>query len=76
MQATLDAFTALILYDSELMGETIEHPTIFSAAFSPDGSRLVTGGSDGRYRVWEAKTGAELFSTFTATIWWDDRAAD
>ena len=37
MQATLDAFTALILYDSELMGETIEHPTIFSAAFSPDG---------------------------------------
>ena len=52
------------------------HPGgVDSLAWSPDGSRLVTGGSDGRFRVWDAETGAELSSTFAATIWWDDSAA-
>jgi mono/diheme cytochrome c family protein len=52
------------------------HPIgVDSIAWSPDGRRLATGGSDGRFRVWDAETGAELSSTFAATIWWDDSAA-
>lgn len=52
------------------------HPSgVDAIAWSPDGSRLVTGGTDGRFRVWDAETGAELSSTFAATIWWDDSAA-
>jgi len=42
-----------------------------SAAFSPDGRLLVTGGPDGRFRVWDAETGAELRSGMAATLWWD-----
>jgi WD40 repeat protein len=49
------------------------HPhSVDTIAWSPDGRRLVTGGSDGRFRIWDAETGAELSSTFAATIWWDD----
>jgi WD40 repeat protein/serine/threonine protein kinase len=32
----------------------------YSAAFSPDGLRIVTGNADGTARVWDAETGAEL----------------
>src|SRR5205807_418544 len=35
---------------------------IWSAAFSPDGSRVVTGSLDGMARVWDARTGAELLA--------------
>jgi WD40 repeat protein len=42
-----------------------------SAAFSPGGRLLVTGGPDGRYRVWDAKTGAELSAGMAATLWWE-----
>ena len=53
------------------------HPAgVDSAAFSPDGSLLVTGGSDGRFRVWDAETGAELWSGMAATLWWEATAAD
>ncbi len=34
--------------------------TVTSAAFSPDGTRVVTASSDGTARVWDAKTGATL----------------
>ena len=33
---------------------------ILSVAFSPDGSRVVTGGSDGAVRIWSASSGAQL----------------
>ena len=33
-----------------------------SAAFSPDGTRVVTGSNDQTVKVWDAKTGAELIS--------------
>ncbi|MGH2655199.1 MAG: protein kinase domain-containing protein [Actinomycetota bacterium] len=33
---------------------------IFSVAFSPDGSRLVTGANDGRAIVWDTRTGRQL----------------
>ncbi len=33
-----------------------------AAAFSPDGKRVVTAGSDGNVRVWDAATGAELLT--------------
>ena len=51
------------------------HPSgVDSAAFSPDGRLLVTGGPDGRFRVWDAETGAEMRSGMAATLWWE--AAD
>jgi WD40 repeat protein len=35
-------------------------PTVNSVAFSPDGTRIVSGSSDKSVRVWDASTGAEL----------------
>jgi WD40 repeat protein len=35
-------------------------PRVTSAAFSPDGKRIVSGGEDAAVRVWDAATGKEL----------------
>jgi WD40 repeat protein len=34
--------------------------TTFSADFSPDGRRVVTGGVDGAVRIWDATTGRAI----------------
>jgi WD40 repeat protein len=48
------------------------HPRAVDAiAWIPDGSRLVTGGSDGRFRVWDAQTGAELWTALAVDLWWE-----
>ena len=39
---------------------------IHSAAFSPDGRRIVTASEDGTVRVWEGETGRELRETIEA----------
>ena len=36
--------------------------SVWSASFSPDGSRIVTGSRDKTAKVWDAKTGAELLT--------------
>jgi WD40 repeat protein len=34
--------------------------SVFSAAFSPDGSRIVTTSDDETARIWDAATGKEI----------------
>ncbi|QEL13456.1 WD40 repeat domain-containing protein [Limnoglobus roseus] len=36
--------------------------SVTAVAFSPDGSRIVTGSEDKTARVWDAKTGTELLA--------------
>jgi WD40 repeat protein len=35
--------------------------TVHSLAFSPDGKRLASGGGDGKVRIWDVRTGKQLF---------------
>jgi WD40 repeat protein len=35
---------------------------IFSAAYSPDGSRIVTNGNDNTVRIWDAASGVEVMT--------------
>jgi serine/threonine protein kinase len=54
------------------LGHTDE---VFSVAFSPDGTRLASGGADGTAQVWDATTGNRLFTylehsgTITSLAW-------
>ncbi len=41
-----------------------------SVSFSPDGTRIVTGSSDGTAKVWDARTGAPLLDLKGHTGWW------
>ncbi|HEY3789488.1 MAG TPA: serine/threonine-protein kinase, partial [Urbifossiella sp.] len=51
------------IFDSESGTQTAEIrlvESVWTAAFSPDGQRIVTGGSDNIARVWDARTGGLL----------------
>jgi WD40 repeat protein len=52
-----DAQTGAILLT--LTGHTSD---VFSASFSPDGSRIVTASLDRTAKVWDARTGAEVLT--------------
>ena len=47
---------------STRLDTTADHPTdrVLAVGWSPDGSRLVSGGGDGTVRVWEAGSGRLL----------------
>jgi WD40 repeat protein len=45
---------------------------VYSAAFSPDGKRIITGSADGTVRIWDTQTGRETLSIVddgTAKAW-------
>ncbi len=42
---------------------------VLAVSFSPDGSRIVTGGEDNAVRLWDAATGAHLRLIDTGTSW-------
>ena len=60
-----DVSTSSPTYGEELVALVGHSGDVWWAGWSPDGTRIVTGGAaDGTARVWDADTGAELF-TFT-----------
>ena len=42
---------------------------VWAVAWSPDGTRLVSGGDDGTVRVWEAESGRPLHTLTGHTGW-------
>ncbi len=54
----------------ELKGHT---GGVSSAAFSPDGARIVTGSQDRTAKVWDARTGTPLLDLKGHTDWDDER---
>ncbi len=50
--------------------------TIFAVAWSPDGTRIASGGNDNTVQVWDAKTGQRLvlYTGHTGTVYtWPGR---
>ncbi len=44
---------------------------VYAAAYSPDGSRIVTGGADSNIKVWDTATGTQLISLKCNDVVWD-----
>lgn len=52
---------SLTAKDTSLAGEG-ENPGEVAVSFSPNGRRLITGGSDGMVRIWDGRTGQPLIA--------------
>ena len=46
---------------------TVHTDTVFSAAFSRDGNRVVSGSGDSLVKIWDTGTGAEVSSHLACT---------
>ncbi|MBI4604348.1 MAG: hypothetical protein HY721_20505 [Planctomycetes bacterium] len=60
LQGLVDALAAprsLLAGEGE---EAVPQGLVRSASFGPDGSLVITGGTDGTVRLWEAASGVEL----------------
>ncbi len=59
------------LCHSELLMLTGHTHPVWSASFSPDGSRIVTGSGDKTAKVWDAKSGVEILTLkgHTDPVW-------
>jgi len=64
-----DAGREILLLNAHSAGQSPEvadqaqtPPGVEAVAYSPDGMRVVTGGSDGTVRAWESDTGKEVFT--------------
>jgi WD40 repeat protein/DNA-binding SARP family transcriptional activator len=65
LAATSDLTTSPSIWDvesGELLFRLVGHPenAVRTVAFTPDGSRLITGGYDATWRVWDSVTGAQV----------------
>ena len=58
--AAISAFQAIRAADAQLAVLTGHGDRLGSAAFSPDGGRIVTASRDKTARIWDARTGVEL----------------
>jgi eukaryotic-like serine/threonine-protein kinase len=58
--AAISVFQDVRAADAQLAVLSVNSQGINFAAYSPDGSRLVTASSDNTARVWDARTGAQL----------------
>ena len=50
------------IYDKNMFTLKGHEGVVWSAAYSPDGARIVTGGIDKTAKVWDADTGKELLT--------------
>ena len=60
LQRSVESLAAVLPSQRERLRLKGHEGEVYSAAFSPDGGRVVTASSDNTARLWEATTGAEL----------------